>query len=343
MAKPTYTPPPNEAPILGDPSFAAKAQGFLGWFPVMGEYMQGMGEWIETMIGDVPSDNIAAFAHLGGAANKLPYFTGAGAMAMADLTADGRSLIGQSGVLKANGAVLGGTGIQQDAYDTTLSRILKTGAFGLGIPAGTSGMATYDMSDFYANSSGIYFLGGSGGAPTNWGTMWVMTHSTYAKTLLYQDSGGRRMFIGRHNSDSSLTGWFEVFTENNVVGTVGYDGTKPTGAVIQTGSNANGDYTRFADGTQECWNKVSLAYEGPTLISASWTYPAAFSSIPVLQTTLNVSSLSANVGPTGLAVCGVGTPSATGTAVRLYRSAGATDFASGNSAIVHVRATGRWR
>ena len=37
------------------------------------------------------------------------------------------------------------------------------------------------------------------------------------------------------------------------VGTVSQAGGVPTGAIIQRGSNANGEFVRYADGTQICW------------------------------------------------------------------------------------------
>ena len=53
---------------------------------------------------------------------------------------------------------------------------------------------------------------------------------------------------------------------------------------IQRGSNANGEYVRFTDGTQICWNRAveSVACETPSgtvftsLAATAWTYPAAF-------------------------------------------------------------------
>ena len=65
-----------------------------------------------------------------------------------------------------------------------------------------------------------------------------------------------------------------------IVGTVSQTGGTPTGAIIESSSNANGRYTKFADGTMICTilsGPLSIApssiYNGPTL-----TFPAAFSS-----------------------------------------------------------------
>lgn len=42
-----------------------------------------------------------------------------------------------------------------------------------------------------------------------------------------------------------------------ILGTVSQSGGVPTGAILQKGSNANGSYLRFADGTQICWQEVT--------------------------------------------------------------------------------------
>jgi len=69
----------------------------------------------------------------------------------------------------------------------------------------------------------------------------------------------------------------------NLLGTVTENAGTPTGAVIERGSTANGDYVRFADGTQICTATLpatdcSVA-DGAmfTSVSASWDFPAPFS------------------------------------------------------------------
>ena len=44
----------------------------------------------------------------------------------------------------------------------------------------------------------------------------------------------------------------DVLTRPEIVGTVSQSGGVPTGAIIQRGSNANGEFVRYADGTQIC-------------------------------------------------------------------------------------------
>lgn len=52
------------------------------------------------------------------------------------------------------------------------------------------------------------------------------------------------------------------FCRGNILGTVGQAAGVPTGAVIERGTNANGDYVRFADGTQICLREVSTLTTG---------------------------------------------------------------------------------
>jgi len=44
------------------------------------------------------------------------------------------------------------------------------------------------------------------------------------------------------------------YKQSNILGTVSQAAGVPTGAVIERGSNANGEYVRFADGTQICYS-----------------------------------------------------------------------------------------
>ncbi|KIC37098.1 hypothetical protein RA27_21710 [Ruegeria sp. ANG-R] len=77
----------------------------------------------------------------------------------------------------------------------------------------------------------------------------------------------------------------------NLLGTVSENSGVPSGAVIERGSTANGDYTRFADGTQIC--TATLAAVGCTTATgtlfasdtAAWAFPIAFASgsTPVLS------------------------------------------------------------
>lgn len=59
-----------------------------------------------------------------------------------------------------------------------------------------------------------------------------------------------------------------LYRRGNIVGTVSQSGGVPTGAIIQRGSNANGEFTRLADGTMSCWRR-ELSLSSPDIASGS--------------------------------------------------------------------------
>lgn len=82
------------------------------------------------------------------------------------------------------------------------------------------------------------------------------------------------------------------YVRGTILGVVSQSAGVPTGAVIEAGSTANGQYTRFADGTQICTS--SALATGPIVASAgalfqsatlTWNFPIAFApgSVPVVS------------------------------------------------------------
>ncbi|MHA6641828.1 hypothetical protein ACX3P1_03980, partial [Mesorhizobium sp. A623] len=67
-----------------------------------------------------------------------------------------------------------------------------------------------------------------------------------------------------------------AYQKSNILGTVSQLAGVPTGAIIERGSNANGQYVRYADGTQICTiNNITLAYQNAASAAYTWTLPAA--------------------------------------------------------------------
>lgn len=70
----------------------------------------------------------------------------------------------------------------------------------------------------------------------------------------------------------------------NLLGAVSQSGGTPTGAVIERGASSDGEYVRFADGTQICTaNPIGVGCTANTGVlfasaTATWTYPAPFAS-----------------------------------------------------------------
>jgi len=72
-----------------------------------------------------------------------------------------------------------------------------------------------------------------------------------------------------------------IGTSQGILGTVSQSGGIPTGAVIESDSNANGEYIKFADGTLICSGSISVVGTGwitsldiKYSANALWTFPA---------------------------------------------------------------------
>ncbi len=128
----------------------------------------------------------------------------------------------------------------------------------------------------------------------------------------------------------------------NILGTVSQSGGTPTGAVIERGSNANGDYVRFADGMQICWGTLDLGYNYGSRMRGTWTYPASFASVPTVPAPGMTSAYSGTPGPNEIGLL-QSIAQASDTIVDLYRSAGGTtNFDPADTYTVRAMAVGRW-
>jgi hypothetical protein len=95
--------------------------------------------------------------------------------------------------------------------------------------------------------------------------------------------------------------------------------------IVESGSNADGEWTRWADGTQMVWYTLTLVTTGGTI----WNFPLAFNSTPIAQGT----------SPAGNRVVAVIPDSTTqATANRYIADSGAA--ATGPCALF---ANGRWK
>lgn len=75
-------------------------------------------------------------------------------------------------------------------------------------------------------------------------------------------------------------------------------GALTSGHIIESGSNANGSYVRFADGAQWCWAMLTAAPVGATRARIIWSYPASFgeASSPVICGIVDMASAYAAAG-----------------------------------------------
>lgn len=138
----------------------------------------------------------------------------------------------------------------------------------------------------------------------------------------------------------------DVYHRANLLGTVSQSGGTPTGAAMQRGSNANGQFARFADGTQICSARLTLTYVGGFACTLTWTYPAAFvGTAPlevVLGATIEESAGSYTPSIAEIQPPDINTLGATSGQIRVRRSTGATDFQPGDTVVVRAWMIGRW-
>ena len=91
-----------------------------------------------------------------------------------------------------------------------------------------------------------------------------------------------------------------VYAKGNILGTVSQSGGVPTGAIIQRGSNANGEFVRYADGTQIANGEVLLTFPSGSAEADPFvvTFPAEFgmNPRPVIHLTLGRNSYGATTG-----------------------------------------------
>ncbi|MBU2994090.1 DUF2793 domain-containing protein [Octadecabacter sp. B2R22] len=134
------------------------------------------------------------------------------------------------------------------------------------------------------------------------------------------------------------------YVKSTVIGTVSQTGGVPTGAIVETGSNVNGDYVRFADGSQICTTTLTLDYSGTARLSGTWTYPISFAAEANTTGIVDLSDLNVNAtpGPDEVGSVMLGNNSATSAVFWLYRLSGMTSFASADTCEVRVMAQGRW-
>ncbi|MDX0826888.1 phage tail protein [Sinorhizobium medicae] len=193
---------------------------------------------LSTYIQRLDNAALTALAGLDPAADKFAYFTGANSGALADIKAKGRDLLSSTGVLDALlklGPVWGGS-VRSPAnsdvglVDGDLNTITVAGV--------------YTLSGNWANT----YAGAASVATT--GTLVVLQRSANAVfQYFYRDNNQ----VFRRNTVNGGTSWTDwTIVELPVVGTVSNSAGFPAGAVIERGSNANGEYVKFADGTMIC-------------------------------------------------------------------------------------------
>lgn len=174
-----------------------------------------------------------------------------------------------------------------------------------------TGSSTYELwVQVFTDSYPVYIAWHHHGAVSD--TSGISYAPSQATSLPNPTSGGLNVQWSTLSSSNVSLGWF--------------------GRIVQSGSNSNGSYIRYDDGTQIAF----YTYPGGAQ-TFTWTYPAAFIGPPVVQAATRKSG-----GDTPLVVALDADPSATSVTLKRWYWTG-SNFVAATVEPVHLIAIGRWR
>jgi len=188
-----------------------------------------------------------------------------------------------------------GTAVTASATDATAGRLLRVGDAGLlGVPPAAP--ADIGVTD-NTIPRGVWMYGSqatiTAGLPSRIAASnetYLFHHrrvSSYEVQMLlveFAAADADRTLWFRRRTGGAWGNWKRMYDWGNVLGTVSQSSGVPTGALIERGSNANGEYVRYADGTQICTFVAEVAslaigtafLGGFRAFGQLWTFPAAF-------------------------------------------------------------------
>lgn len=258
---------------------------------------------------------------------------GAGGSAHANATTSVAGFMAAADKTKLNGIATGATANSTDA--TLLARANHTGTQAAST---ITGLATVATSGAYADLSGLpsLFDGTWSSLTGKPSTFAPAAHTHPASEISDSTAAGRAVLTAADAAAQRTALGLGSAAVAAILGTVSQSGGVPTGAITEAGSNANGSYVRWADGTQICWSP-DLTFGAATIAqgagyrsdTVAWTFPAAFAS----------TGNRAAFGTSGNIARWVLVQNPTLTSVNL-RLMGFTSFSGGENG--RAVATGRW-
>lgn len=222
------------------------------------------------------------------AANTFPYF-GAGAIAvLGSITAAARSLLGLTPVADTIAYFNTTTTMVTTPFGAAARALLNGGVLpNAQLPGRLKELVEITTNPDLIVSNGYFGAFGEALNVPHAGGTWLIKSIVWADpnyavqeafNLFNTDSKFRR-----HKVNQIWQPW--KASGQVTVGNAARINTLPTGALIERGSNGNGQYNRFADGTLECWHDLRLPYNSASDLLADWTFPSQFSSTPNIQIT----------------------------------------------------------
>jgi len=186
--------------------------------------------------------------------------------------------------------------LQSSPSDATPGRAMQVGAFGIGGDTPVFYASIDDVAEVPAGR--CFVINTSGGVkPPNASYGLLDTIKVVGQPVhqIWHEvngiaSGGTLRTWERDQYGTGVFGpWRMVYRQNNIIGAVTGAGA-PTGAIIERGANANGEYTKYADGTLICWKAITTNSTGTYASGALFgsdaygpgAFPSAYVSVPMV-------------------------------------------------------------
>lgn len=200
-----------------------------------------------------------------------------------------RSLSG--GVTTSWSKIISASDLVESSKDKTASKILNTGYAGLGTAmalGAIDNLNSFDFSGFAYNPLSINTSGNNYPVASPGALIHVDYDSTHAAQIFSKYTGLTGTDISanelyfRNKGGEGWAAWAKIFHNGNVLGTVSHNLGIPTGSIIERGTNANGEYIKFTDGTLIAWRAgfLSQSVAANTYVESTWTLPASFATSP---------------------------------------------------------------
>jgi hypothetical protein len=231
--------------------------------------------------------------------------------------------------------VLKGSNVTVSADDIGVGRLLKNGDWGIGatnnavtvadlnvVAAGGIRRVTPDTTN---RPSGLNY-------GTVVDTMYEKSSENWAQMAMSMTEP--RAWI-RSRINNAAPAVSEIYTRFNAVGTVSQVSGIPTGAVIERGSNSNGQYVKYADGTMFQWGQVqSASLAVSTTTASAIPFPLPFAGSAPIMPKISVEPY-LNWDHYGA----IGASSVSSNAMNVFVRNGAT---TAQQFVIRWECTGRW-
>lgn len=246
--------------------------------------------------------------------------------------------------------------VQSSPTDTTAGAVLTVGAGGWLTVGDIPGIVDIDSltlgNGLFSFASGVTNFSSLPSALQGNGAILHMRRDASNFVEIAWLNSGTPGIWRRHNVGGTLGAFWQMYDQQTAVGTVSFSGSDVNGALIEAGSNSNGSYVRFADGTQICWHTLNLGlitangsgtrddpYRTNTTTPAAWTYPAAFASTPVVAASPWVASTAVIDRASSITLGNNSTSNSQISGIYVIRT---TSNNNADTAYAYLQAMGRW-